>query len=316
MKLLLIGPGFSPIPPKGWGAVETLVWDYYENLKKQQIDVIIINEPNLESIINLCNSHNADIIHIMYDDHIVAVPHLNCKKIFYTSHFAYITHTEFEQKYNSYFTNIFQKVIEYQDKIVINAISNDIVEKYRKHGFINNINLICNGAREDVFKYTLNPSKHNKSVYIAKIEYRKSQYKYQSITNIDFVGNYHDSPFNKELENYIGEWDKNTLYENLTEYGNLILLSEGEADPLVVKEALIAGLGVVVSECSSANLDLSKQFITIIPNDKIDDITYLSEQIEKNREYSISNREEIRKYAFDNFAWNNIIEKYINLCLQ
>ena len=49
----------------------------------------------------------------------------------------------------------------------------------------------------------------------------------------------------------------------------MILLSEGEADPLVVKEALIAGLGVVVSECSAANLDLSKQFITIIPNDKI-----------------------------------------------
>jgi len=316
MKLLLIGPGFSPIPPKGWGAVETLVWDYYENLKKKQIDVIIINEPNLQNIINLCNSHNADIIHIMYDDHVIIVPYLNCKKIFYTSHFAYITHLNFEQNYQSYFINIFKKVIQYQDKIVINAISNDIVEKYKKHGFVNKINLICNGAREDLFKYTLNPNKKNKSVYIAKIEYRKSQYKYQSIPNIDFVGNYHDSPFNKSLSNYIGEWDKNTLYENLTEYGNLILLSEGEADPLVVKEALIAGLGVVLSECSSANLDTSKKFITIIPNNNLNDTVYVSEQIQQNREYSISNREEIRKYALENFAWNNIIQKYIDKCLK
>lgn len=306
MKLILIGPGVSPIPPKGWGAVETIVWDYYENLKND-LDVIIIND-TVQNSIHLCNSHKPDIVHIMYDDHIIMVPYLNCKKILYTSHFAYITHPHFEQNYNSYFRNIFQKAIQYQDKIIIHAISTEIADKYRKHGFVNKINVIGNGAREDLFKYTLHPTKKEKSVYIAKIEYRKAQYKYQTIPNIDFVGNYHDSPFHKG-PNYIGEWDKNTLYDSLTEYGNLILLSEGEADPLVVKEGLIAGLGVVVSECSSANLDLSKQFITVIPNDKLNDLEYISKEIEKNREYSILNREEIRNYA-ENFAWNTIIPTY------
>ena len=43
MKIALIGPGFSPIPPKGWGAVESLIWDYYINLKKLQYDVKIVN---------------------------------------------------------------------------------------------------------------------------------------------------------------------------------------------------------------------------------------------------------------------------------
>ena len=28
MKLVIIGPGIMPIPPKGWGAVESLIWDY------------------------------------------------------------------------------------------------------------------------------------------------------------------------------------------------------------------------------------------------------------------------------------------------
>jgi hypothetical protein len=243
--------------------------DSYENLKNE-LEVIIIND-TIQNSIRLCNSHKPDIVHIMYDDHIIMVPYLNCKKILYTSHFAYITHPHFEKKYSSYFRNIFQKAIQYQDKIIIHAISKEIADKYRKHGFRKQMNVIGNGAREDLFKYTLHPTKKEKSVYIAKIEYRKAQYKYQTIPNIDFVGNYHDSPFHKG-SNYIGEWDKHTLYDSLTEYGNLILLSEGEADPLVVKEGLIAGLGVVVSECSSANLDLSKKFITVIPNDKLNDL--------------------------------------------
>ena len=313
MKILLVGPGFSPIPPTGWGAVESIVWDYYQILIKQGIEVIIINTQKTQNIINLCNSYNADIIHIMYDDHIIIVPYLTCRKILYTSHYAYITHPNFETQYSSYFENIFKKVIQYQDKIIVYAISNLIIEKYKKHGFNKQIHLMGNGAREDKFNFSLTPNNPTKSVYIAKIEYRKSQYKYQSIPNINFVGNYCDSPFNFHLSNYIGEWDKDTLYKNLTNYGNLILLSEGEADPLVVKEALIAGLGVVLSECSCSNLDLSKKFITIIPNNRLNDLDYISNEIEENRKYSILHREEIRTYALEYFAWNRIIQNYINV---
>ena len=177
----------------------------------------------------------------------------------------------------------------------------------------NNIKVICNGAREDLFKYSENPMFPNKSIYLAKIEFRKRQYKYQNIPNIDFVGNLSNSPFNSTNPNYLGEWDKPKLYENMTEYANLILLSEGEADPLVVKEALIAGLGVVISECSSANLDLSRDFITIIPNAKLDDIDFVTSEIQKNRRISIQKRSEIREYALENFAWNKIIDKYLEL---
>jgi len=127
------------------------------------------------------------------------------------------------------------------------------------------------------------------------------------------VGNYHDSDFDTNLPNYLGEWTKETLYNNLTEYGNLILLSEGEADPLVVKEALIAGLGVVISECSAANLDISKEFITIIPNDKLLDLDYIKKKIISNRIQSIQRRDEIRKYALDKFSWKSIIDKYVDI---
>jgi glycosyltransferase involved in cell wall biosynthesis len=91
--------------------------------------------------------------------------------------------------------------------------------------------------------------------------------------------------------------------------------TDGEADPLVIKEALIAGLGVVISECASANLDLFKDFISVIPNNKLDDLEYINEKIIENRRYSIENRDEIREYALANFSWEKVIDKYCDLCL-
>lgn len=314
MKIVLIAPGFKPFPPQGWGAVESIVWDYYENLSKLGHDTFIVNNSNPNIMIQESNKINPDVLHIMYDDYIIIAPYLNCKNIFYTSHYAYITNPQFEITFNHYFNNIFKKVIEYSSLITINAISEQIKDVYIKHGFPKHkIKVVCNGSREDLFRFTNSPKKSNKSIYIAKVEFRKAQYKYQGIKNIDFVGNYQSSSFDLKNPNYLGEWNKPTLYENLTDYGNLVLLSDGEADPLVIKEALMAGLGVVISECSCANLDLSKPFITVIPNEKLNDISYITNEINKNRLKSVEKRNEIREYAIEQFSWKNIIDKYLRI---
>ena len=176
--------------------------------------------------------------------------------------------------------------------------------------------MVGNGARKDLFRYTDAPTKQHKSVYLAKITDRKRQWLYQNINDIDFVGNKDDIRFNFNRSNYLGEWDKDTLYHNLTDYANLVLLSDGEADPLVTKEALIAGLGVVVSECSTANLDLSKPFINVIPEDKIYDLNFVRGVIETNKQESLKRRNEIREYGIQNFAWENVVQKYMNVVNQ
>jgi glycosyltransferase involved in cell wall biosynthesis len=317
MIIVLIAPGFQPFPPKGWGAVESVVWDYYENLKNRGYNVVIVNTPDYNKMINETNSNNPDVVHIMYDDYIVAAPAIKCNIIYYTSHYAYLTHPQFEQTQQWYFNNIFRHVISFKNLIFINAISEEIKQIYIKYGFPEHrINVICNGAREDLFRFSTTPSKSGKSVYIAKIEIRKAQVKYQGLPNIDFVGNYYNSHFDITNPNYLGEWDKPTLYNNLTEYGNLVLLSDGEADPLVVKEALIAGLGVVISECASANLNLLKGFITIIPNEKINDLVFVNKAIVENRKYSVENRQEIRDYALSKFSWKKVIDNYYERCLE
>jgi glycosyltransferase involved in cell wall biosynthesis len=315
MSIILIGPGYKPIPPVGWGAVECIVWDYYENLQKMGYNVQIINTTNLNEILNTCNFANPYIVHIMYDDYALIIPHLTCKKILYTSHYAYLTEAGFPENRPAnqmYYKNIVKKLIENSSLVTINAISQEISDVYTKLGFTGKINIYPNGARENLFNYVENPQHKHKSIYLGKVEIRKKQYKYQSIHNIDFVGNYHDSPFDITNPNYLGEWDKKTLYENLTQYANLLLLSDGDADPLVVKEALMAGLGIVVSECSAANLDNTKPFITIISNDKLDDMQYIRMRIIENRMYSVAHRQSIRDYAIANFSWATITRRYAN----
>ena len=98
--------------------------------------------------------------------------------------------------------------------------------------------------------------------------------------------------------------------DNLTAYANMVLLSSGEAHPFVCLEGMAAGLGLVLSEQSTANLDLSKPFITVIPDNKLEDTEYLKEKIEENRKVSLGMRKEIREYCFANFDWSSIIKQY------
>jgi glycosyltransferase involved in cell wall biosynthesis len=320
MKIILIAPGYKPLPPQGWGAVESIVWDYYQVLSRkfqeegQGNQVVIVNYSNPNHIVHETNSHaDADVVHIMYDDYIFVAPYLSCPLILYTSHYAYITHPQFETEYSHYFQHIFKKVLENSHKIQILAISGDIRQKYIDYGFPEErVRVLSNGAREDCFRYEPTaPLQPERSIYLAKIEERKAQHYYQTIPSIDFVGNYASSPFDINSPHYLGEWDKPQLYEHLTDYANLVLLSSGEADPLVIKEALMAGLGVVISPCCTANLDLTKPFITVVPWEKIRDVEYVEGVIEENRKTSLAMRAEIRAYALERFSWDSITDCYL-----
>jgi glycosyltransferase involved in cell wall biosynthesis len=199
-------------------------------------------------------------------------------------------------------------------KFLIFCLSEGIKNIYLKLGVNENRLFVTpNGARYDLFNYNEIPQYSERSIFLAKVTYRKRQSKFQKIQSLYFAGNREDHTFDYNSPNYLGEWDKPTLYKNLTEYGNLVLLSDGEADPLVTKEALLCGLGLVVSECSTANLDLSKPFIDVIPEEKINDISYVESVINKNRMISVGMKNEIRKYGIENFDWSVIVKKYSDL---
>jgi hypothetical protein len=97
----------------------------------------------------------------------------------------------------------------------------------------------------------------------------------------------------------------------LANYGNLVLLSNGEnGTPLVIKEALMAGLPIVTNKYSADDLDTTLPFIDIIPDDKLGDLEYIQEVINKNLKKQ-NYQTEIRNYGESNFSWENLVEKYL-----
>jgi hypothetical protein len=302
MRICIIGPA-TQIPPVGWGAVESLIWDYKLSLEKLGHTVQIINISNSSEIIQLVNQFRPDFVHINYDDWIILYPYIQYPCAI-TSHFGYI---ERQDMLNGY-VNIFRLFQDYKPNIF--CLSKNIKKVYKFFAEIPEEKLYINpnGVNLSIFRKTNKPKYADRSIYLAKIDYRKRQHLFQSINSLWYAGNLADSRFDTN-KNYLGEWNKKQLHNDLTDYGNLVLLSDGEAHSLVLMEALAAGLGIVISEFATANLDLDKEFIDVVPENKINDIEYIESIIIKNREYSISHREEILEYS-KNFEWSNIIENY------
>lgn len=302
MKISIIGPGIMPIPPTGWGAVEILIWDSKNALEKLGHEVQIVNTKDGVEILKQINSFRPDFVHVQYDEFIPLIPYIQYPNAI-TSHFGYI---ERREMFNGYINvaNEFQKI-----KPNVFCLSYGIKEIYQKVIQIPQHKLFVtpNGVNIDEFYYTDKPSHGDRSIYLAKIDYRKRQHLFQSISSLWFAGNIADPNFRNDV-NYLGEWSKKNLYQNLTNYGNLVLLSDGEAHPLVCMEAFAAGLGVVISQWAAANLDISKEFITVIPEEKINDIKYVEKRMIDNRNYSTTHRQEIREYA-KQFDWVSVIEK-------
>ena len=305
MKISIIGPGIMPIPPTGWGAVEILIWDQKLALEKLGHQVDIVNTKSPVEIIQKINSYRPDFVHVQYDDFIELYPYIQYPCAI-TSHFGYFEQPNKWGYYHDRIVKPFQRISP-----IVFCLSDGIRDVYKNELMIDEDNLLVtpNGVNTSKF-VTRDPKYPDRSLYLAKIDYRKRQSMFQSISSLYYAGNNADPNFNVNI-NYLGEWSKEYLYNNLTDYGNLVLLSDGEAHPLVCMEALAAGLGVVVCEYGAANLDTSKDFITVIPENKISDLKYLEDEIIKNRDYSISHKDDIIKYA-SSFDWLNVIrDRYI-----
>ena len=292
-----------PIPPTGWGAVEILIWDTKNALEKLGHKVHIVNTKDGRQIIEEINNFRPDFVHVHYDEFVPIIPYIQYPNAI-TSHFGYLERPEL---FNGY-VNILNAFTQIKPNVF--CLSEGIKNVYKVMSGIPSERLFVtpNGVDTKKFKTVEEPKYPDRSIYLAKIDYRKRQHLFQGINSLWFAGNNADPRFNVN-KNYLGEWSKDVLHQELTEYGNLVLLSDGEAHPLFCMEALAAGLGVVVCEWGKANLDTSKEFITVIPEAKINDLKYVEDAIIKNREYSIAHRKEILEYSKE-FDWVSVIKNH------
>lgn len=327
MKIALIGPGIMPIPPVGWGAVEILIWDYALILKELGHEVDILNEirshpndqsglhmPYCQRLVEKVNSGNYDFIHMHYDCLFHLLPFFICPKIAMTSHYPYID--QLEKHNEDGYSKIYKFMVEQTGFFNYVLAEKDVRALLASGANPEWIRTIKNGVKVDLFQY--NPIAFlNRTIYLGKITPRKNQAKYQSLKGVDFVGDCYDEMFHTYYGNYLGAWTREQVYRGLTEYTNLLLISKGEADPLVVKEALVAGLGVVINRASSACLDVENgypDFITVLEEERLEDLEYIQQKIEENREICCQKgkRNAIREYGICRFDIKNIIkDKYL-----
>lgn len=309
MKICFIAPGEISIPPDGWGALESVVWNLSRELIKLGHNVLIINETDINKTLNIAKSFDPDILHLHYGKHFEIMPYFSCRKI--------VTN------YDGSFENSFQ----FHNRITRNFFYDCeffCFRNYEKKFFLN-IGISPNKIKllplaipfsEKYKKKITKPINYDKSIYLGKIDWRKRQYLFQNKNlNIDFVGPNYDPRFNTNDPEYLGTWTEEEKFNKLTDYANLVLLSisENGNPPLVCLEAMWAGLGIVISETCNEGLDTSKNFISIIPDEKIKDFNYIKKIISDNRKYSIENRKEIIDYV-SNRTYTNlglIYNKYL-----
>lgn len=312
MKFVLVGPGILPIPPPGWGAVEILLWEYYQELKRQGHDAVLVNplrnspydqQPNTlysRSLIQEINDHCGDVVHIHYDCLHYLIPSLSCPCICISSHYPYIGNTSQYGGYESIFHALCQNNTHF-----ICAISKKDYDVFKVFALHPEKVLYTPNGSSPISPLNRSGLYLDKSIYVGKVEPRKKQHLYAGITNLDFYGKCHDITFST-LPCYKGEMEHGTLMLLLREYGSLVLLSDGESDPLVLKEALMAGIPIVTNQYSGME---PMPFIDIIPEERLHDLAYVQEVIEKSR---IKDRTGIREYAAQ-YSWKTIVNDYVAL---
>jgi hypothetical protein len=145
------------------------------------------------------------------------------------------------------------------------------------------------------------------TICLAQISERKRQKALFGIPSVVFYG---PSPIPVTDPGYKGEMSGPVRNRTLTEYENMVLLSTAEASPLAIKEGLMAGLGLVLSEAVASEI-VPKPWITVVPESEIWNKAYVQEAILKNRAITKGMKQEIRKDAMSQWDWPILIQTYV-----
>lgn len=308
MKIALIGPGYREIPPQGWGAVENIIWKYYNLLRERGHEVTIYNTKNIRSVAKDINAKDYDFVHLHYDEYARFFAKKLKQPFCATSHYGYINKSErWTRGYYSVFADFFKVP-------GVIPLSGEMAALYRKRGYEGFLRVLVNSIETE--KITFRPVAGNgKAICLGKIEPRKRQAwlarAMDGLAEIDFVGPMADPAFKEgKTCRYLGQWTREEVSEHLTDYSCLILLSDGEsAAPLVALEALAAGLSVVVTRAASANLEAA-DFITILPDD-FEDPPALRDVLARQIANNGSLRTSAREFAISRFDARKILDDYI-----
>ncbi|MEJ0001581.1 MAG: glycosyltransferase family 4 protein [bacterium] len=310
MKIALIAGGIMEIPPKKSGAIESILWNHKLSLEALGHTVVIFNDRNLRAVARQIHGGGFDFVHLHYSEYVSFFLRTLRMPFVTTCHSGYITN---KKKWSIGYYSVFYDTMRCAGIITLSPY---IQKLYADSGYGGFSRVLRNGV--DVRNFAVREKGNGRAICLGRIDSRKRQAwladKLRGTdVDLDFVGVIADDAFRADgHQAYIGSWTKEEVYENLSGYSSLVLLSAGEAAALVIPEALAAGLSVVVSRSAAANLDEGLPFVTILPDD-VSDPGIIADAIRAQIRDNVSYRREISEYAKRHFDMGAVAADYAQI---
>ena len=317
MKVLIVAGGDLPIPPPAWGGVENLIWQQSLALKAAGHSVSILNKKRKRHLNALkAFPWRYDIVHLQLDTlSEVWVP--ICRRfripLIVSTHYGYAA---FPEKWSEGYRRIVGEMCQAQHLLVL---SQEIKQTLIQYGFSGSAFVLPNGINCEKVNWIPQPSRQ--AMCLGRVEARKHQTRLAAALDnhsvqCDFAGPMNDDhggfQTNNRSTHYLGEWSREQVHQDLTQYACLVLLSDGEGHAGVVSEAMAAGLSLVLSPEATHNLDLSHPWIYVVDRNQKDLGDVIARAVHENEQY----RREIRCYCENHFDWKIILPQYIRILEQ
>jgi glycosyltransferase involved in cell wall biosynthesis len=298
-SILIVAPGEMALPVAGWGAVELIVERQATFFSQKGYSVTILNSWRILDWVTAWRSkHMFAINH--YD--VLIKFSLFCSRLkrlplISTTHYAYAEQLD---KWDEGFRSKVRSMVKSDGFVALNPRIQAVFEASKPRALIK---CIPNGVEVSEFQLK-NPVKD--FICLGKVEPRKKQFelaqKLGENFDITFVGEICDpriGGLNPQLKaKFAGGWSRREVLENLSLFKGLVLISDAEADALVLYEAQSAGLQVFASALALGAQDRNLPWIHEIELSDSNLPGRLTEMLSSTR-VSVS---EIRTHAEENYT--------------
>ncbi len=314
LSLLLVHNSEQPIPPVGYGAIETILWQYVTRLRKRGHRVELLNRGGPQAIpafLGQMARQRPDFVHINAPS---LIPYFRPIARAFGAKTVATAHIGWTLPADSNDADLRRLLELYGGAPYHLHLNREHPELLREIGAAPSTwKVLRNAVETDEFRYSPTPG-NGRAVCVAKINRRKRQQEVAdavrgSEIHVDFVGHADTRALEPNANAHaLGSWDRPTLHERMTDYSAFVLCAKAEGQALAVVEALAAGLSVVLSPAAAHNIDPSLPFVHVVETDDAI-LPALQRAIAENPQH----REAARAYAIEAFDYERVLDEYVDI---